>query len=33
MDYQPPLNQDELGRKLVAEYKVRKLLDCYTCHR
>lgn len=33
MDYQQPPNQDELGRKLVAEYKVRKLLDCYTCHR
>jgi hypothetical protein len=33
MDYQPPPNQEELGRKLVAEYKIRKLLDCYTCHR
>ena len=33
MTYQPPENQMELGRKLVAEYKVQKLLDCYTCHR
>jgi len=33
MDYQPPPNQEELGRKLVAEYKIQKLLDCYTCHR
>lgn len=31
--YQPPANQLELGRRLVAEYKVRSLLDCYTCHR
>ncbi len=33
MDYQQPANQEELGRKLVAEYNIRKLLDCYTCHR
>lgn len=33
MDYQPPPNQMELGRKLVEEYKIRKLEDCYTCHR
>jgi hypothetical protein len=33
MSYQRPQNQMELGRKLVAEYKVQKLLDCYTCHR
>jgi len=33
MDYQPPPNQLELGRRLVAEYKVQKLTDCYTCHR
>jgi hypothetical protein len=31
--YQPPPNQLELGKKLVAEYKVQRLLDCYTCHR
>jgi Cytochrome c7 and related cytochrome c/Class III cytochrome C family len=33
MDYQPPQDQESLGKKLVAEYKVRKLEDCYTCHR
>jgi hypothetical protein len=33
MAYQAPANQMELGRKLVAEYKVQKLLDCYNCHR
>jgi hypothetical protein len=33
MNYQPPTNQAELGRKLAAEYNVRSLLDCYTCHR
>lgn len=26
-------SQEELGRRLVAEYKVQKLTDCYTCHR
>jgi len=33
MAYQPPPNQLEVGRKLVAEYKVQKLTDCWTCHR
>jgi hypothetical protein len=33
MDYQPPPNQMELGRKLVAEYGIKSLTDCYTCHR
>jgi hypothetical protein len=33
MDYEPPSNQEELGKKLMAEYKVQRLLDCYTCHR
>ncbi len=36
MDYQPPLDQDALGRKLVEEYKVRStrvLTSCSTCHR
>ncbi|HYZ84783.1 MAG TPA: cytochrome c3 family protein [Bryobacteraceae bacterium] len=33
VDYRPPPNQMELGRKLVAEYQVRSLQDCYTCHR
>src|SRR6478672_7057813 len=30
MAYQPAEDQMELGRRLVAEYKVQKLLDCYT---
>jgi hypothetical protein len=33
MDYEPPPNQLELGRKLVAEYRIQKLEDCWTCHR
>jgi hypothetical protein len=33
MDYQPPANQAELGRKLVAEYQIQKLTSCSTCHR
>jgi hypothetical protein len=33
MAYVPPSNQLELGRKLVAEYKIQKLTDCWTCHR
>lgn len=31
--YQTPANQAELGKKLVAEYHVQSLTDCYTCHR
>lgn len=33
MAWEPPANQLELGRKLVKEYNVMKLTDCYTCHR
>ncbi len=33
MDYQPPQDQEALGKKLMAEYNVRRLEDCYTCHR
>jgi hypothetical protein len=33
MDYEPPADQFELGRRLVAEYKIQKLTDCSTCHR
>ena len=33
MDYQPPADQLTLGRMLVAEYGIRKLTDCSTCHR
>jgi hypothetical protein len=33
MDWSPPTNQQEIGRQLVAQYKIRSLTDCYTCHR
>jgi hypothetical protein len=33
MDWTPPPNQPELGRQLVTQYKIRRLTDCYTCHR
>jgi hypothetical protein len=33
MDYEPPPDQLALGRKLVAEYQIRKLTSCSTCHR
>jgi len=29
----PAPNQEEIGPKLVAEYKIQKLTDCVTCHR
>jgi hypothetical protein len=31
--YQAPPNQLELGQQLVETYGIRKLTDCYTCHR
>ena len=31
--YEAPANQEELGRKLVAEYHIQSLTDCQTCHR
>ena len=31
--YEYPSNQEELGKRLVAEYKVQSLTDCVTCHR
>ena len=31
--YRPPANQEALGRKLMAEYKVQRLTNCTTCHR
>jgi formate-dependent nitrite reductase cytochrome c552 subunit len=31
--YQPPSDQEALGTKLMAEYKVQKLTNCTTCHR
>ncbi len=33
MDYEPPPNQMELGRRLVSEYGIQSLTDCYVCHR
>jgi hypothetical protein len=33
VDYQPPSDQVELGRRLVAEYKIQSLTSCSTCHR
>jgi hypothetical protein len=33
MTYEPPANQEELGRQLVKEYKIQSLTDCWTCHR
>jgi len=33
MDYEPPADQLALGRKLVADYQIRKLTSCSTCHR
>lgn len=33
MDYQPPPNQEELGRQLVEEYQIQSLTSCSTCHR
>jgi cytochrome c7-like protein len=31
--YQPPSDQETLGRRLMIEYKVQKLTNCTTCHR
>jgi hypothetical protein len=33
MNYIAPANQLELGAKLVAEHRIRKMTDCNTCHR
>jgi formate-dependent nitrite reductase cytochrome c552 subunit len=34
MAYETPApDQDEIGPKLVAEYKIQSLTDCVTCHR
>lgn len=33
MDYETPADQMELGRKLVAEYRIQRLTSCSTCHR
>ena len=31
--YKPPADQEALGNRLMAEYKVQKLTTCTTCHR
>jgi hypothetical protein len=33
MNWNPPQDQLAMGRRLVKEYKIQKLTDCYTCHR
>ena len=33
IDYQPPANQLELGRRLVKEYGIKTRIPCSTCHR
>jgi hypothetical protein len=33
VDYRPPSNQLDLGRRLVAEYQIQRLTSCSTCHR
>jgi len=33
MAYQPPGDQLTLGRKLVNDYRIRRLTDCSICHR
>ena len=33
VDYQPPSDQLELGKRLVTEYQIQKLTSCSTCHR
>jgi hypothetical protein len=33
MNYVAPPNQLELGARLVADYHIKKLTDCSTCHR
>jgi hypothetical protein len=33
VDYTPPSDQEELGKRLVAQYQIQKLTSCSTCHR
>ena len=33
VDYVPPPDQAEVGKRLVAEYQIQKLTSCSTCHR
>jgi hypothetical protein len=33
MSYQPPPDQEQLGKQLVAEYHIQSRISCSTCHR
>jgi hypothetical protein len=33
MAYEAPPDQEQLGQRLMAEYKIQSLTDCVTCHR
>jgi Cytochrome c7 and related cytochrome c len=33
MGYEPPIDQETLGRQLVKEYRIQSLTSCSTCHR
>jgi len=33
MGFEPPVDQETLGRQLVKEYKIQSLTSCSTCHR
>jgi hypothetical protein len=33
MGYEPPIDQETLGRQLVKEYTIQSLTSCSTCHR
>jgi Cytochrome c3 len=33
VDWEPPSNQAEIGKKLVDEYRIQSLIHCSTCHR
>ena len=33
MGYEPPVDQETLGRQLVKEYRIQSLTSCSTCHR
>ena len=33
MSYEAPADQLELGRRLVAENRIRRMTDCNSCHR
>jgi hypothetical protein len=33
MDWQPPADQLSLGRRLVQEYRIKSMTDCWVCHR